>query len=138
MDDRVKEFVNQVVEAAMERASAVTHLNTTKQINDLKSEMGALRSQLTEAIKALKDAAGGRDGGRKGGGTTTSWSSGGAPNVSDANAALQIRKKENMLAWKGGMKFNSGWNGQQRTNYNRLLKVRNPDEHKREQKAFFR
>ena len=35
------------------------------------------------------------------------------------------------------MKFNSEWNGQQRTNYNRLLKARDSDKHKRQQKAFF-
>ena len=68
---------------------------------------------------------------------TISRSSGGALNVSDADAALQIGKKENILAWKAGMKFNSGWNGQQRTNCNRLLKVRDLDEHKHQQKAFF-
>ena len=124
VDVRVRELVNQVVEAAMGRASAFTSPDITKQINDLKSEVGVLRSQLTEAIKALKDAAGGRGGGRHGGGTT-------------ADAALQIGKKENMLAWKTSMKFNSNWNDQQRTNYNCLLKVCNPNEHKCQQKAFF-
>ena len=30
------------------------------------------------------------------------------------------------------MKFNNDWNGQQRANYNRLLKHHDPAEHKRE------
>ena len=62
---------------------------------------------------------------------------GGASSVSDADAAHQIEKKENTHAWKAGVKFNNEWNGQQRTNYNRLLKARYPNEHKRQQKAFF-
>ena len=35
------------------------------------------------------------------------------------------------------MKFNSKWNAHQCTNCNHLLKVRDPNEHKRQQKAFF-
>ena len=42
-----------------------------------------------------------------------------------------------MHAWKAGMKFNSKWNNQQRTIYNHLLKACDPNEHKRQQKAFF-
>ena len=58
VDDRIREAVNQAVEAALERASADTNSNMTKQINNLKSDVGVLRSQLTEAIKALKNAVG--------------------------------------------------------------------------------
>ena len=130
--DRIREAVNQAVEAAMERASATTNPNMTKQFTDLKAQVGALRSQLADAIKALHDAAGGRGGGKRGGGATNSRSSAGASSVSDADTALQIRKKENMLTWKAGMKFNSNWNGQQRTNYSCLLKACDPDEHKRQ------
>ena len=138
VDDRIKKAVNQAAETALERASAATNPQMTKQINDLKCEVGALRSQLTELIKALKDATCGHAGSRGGGGsTTTNRSSDGASSVSDADAALQIGKKVNMLAWKAGMKFNSHWNGQQRTNYNRLLKHHDLNEHKRQQKAFF-
>ena len=126
IDDRIREAVNQAMEAAMERANAVS-----KQINDLKSEVGALRFQLVDAIKALQDAVDGRGGDGQGVGTTNGRNSGGASSASDADTTLQIGKKKNMLAWKAHMKFNSEWNGQQRTNYNRLLKVRDPNEHKR-------
>ena len=34
------------------------------------------------------------------------------------------------------MKFNNDWNGKQRTNFNRLLKHHDPDEHKRQKRAF--
>ena len=40
------------------------------------------------------------------------------------------------MAWKTGLKINSSWNGQQKANYNRLLKEHNPEEHKRQKKAY--
>ena len=89
MDNRIRDAVNQAVEVAMERASAATNPNVqrVKKINELKSEVGALRSQLVDVLKALQDVAGGHGGGGRGGGTTSARNGRGASSVSDADAA---------------------------------------------------
>ena len=73
VDDRVREVVLEAIEEAMAKKAATSPSfsagttagpDVTKQINDLKSEVGVLRSQLANAIKTLKNGGGGGGGNR--------------------------------------------------------------------------
>ena len=59
------------------------------------------------------------------------------PGVSDEDAARQIGKNENRLAWKDNLKMDQSWNYQQKTNYRRLLQHHKPEEYKKLQRAYF-
>lgn len=114
-----------------------------RQVHNLKAEVGALRTYLADAIKAMKENSGGGRGGGGGGGggnNTDKNKTGGRPsNISTTDATLQLYGKDaDKLSWKTGLKMNDSWNGRQKVNYNRLIRHHDPDKHKRQQIEFYK
>ena len=96
----------------MDKANTATDANLTKQVNDLKHEVGNLKAKL----KKMKDAGSGSGGGGgAGGGASNSSGTDTSPlprGCSKEDAERQMGPNRNKLAWKNDLKMNDDWNYQ--------------------------
>ena len=140
VEQRMAEVVNAALEKALESANTATDPHLAKQVSDLKAEVAGLKASLAVAIRGLKDDGGGGGGGagKRAGGGQSSDEDKLPQGISEEDAARQFGRDRNKLAWKNNLKFNNGWNYQQKVNYRHLLKHHKPEEHKRQQKEYLK